>query len=94
MSQQNLKSQSDENVKNLSKVIKVNEDEIKSHLSKVVKDTVEDTLNKMLDEEANRLCNAGRYASHFNGFICINGITKLSVYLCHKCIRFTILGIK
>jgi transposase-like protein len=34
---------------------------IKSHLDRVVRGTVEETLNALLDAEADRLCNAQRY---------------------------------
>ena len=47
--------------KNLSNVIKINEAEIQSHLGHMVRSTVEETLNDMLDAEADRLCNAKRY---------------------------------
>ena len=47
--------------KDLSKVIKIDEARIHSHLDSMVRDTVEETLNKMLGEEADRLCHAERY---------------------------------
>jgi transposase-like protein len=47
--------------KNLSNVIKINEAEIQNHLGEMVRRTVEETLNDMLDAEADRLCNAKRY---------------------------------
>lgn len=47
--------------KNLSNVIKINEAELQSHLGQMVRSTVEETLNDMLDAEADRLCNAKRY---------------------------------
>jgi len=47
--------------KSLSKVIKIDEVQIHSHLDAMVRDTVEQTLNTMLSEEADRLCNAQRY---------------------------------
>jgi putative transposase len=50
-----------ESVKNLNGVIKFDSAQIHSHLDTVVRTSVEDTLNKLLDEEADRLCNAGRY---------------------------------
>jgi len=50
-----------EKEKNLSKVIKIDEAKIHEHLDSVVRETVEQTLNKMLDEEADQLCNAARY---------------------------------
>jgi transposase-like protein len=54
-------SKSAEQVKNLSNVIKINEAQIKDHLGQMVRSTVEDTLNDMLNAEADRLCNAKRY---------------------------------
>ncbi|WP_334319428.1 IS256 family transposase [Termitidicoccus mucosus] len=42
-------------------VIRVDESMVKSHLDKVVVSTVEQTLNAMLDAEAELLCKAGRY---------------------------------
>ncbi len=42
-------------------VIRVDEKMIQSHLDKVVLSTVEQTLNALLDAEAERLCGAGRY---------------------------------
>ena len=50
-----------ESEKNLNKVIKIDESQIHSHLDTMVRSTVEETLNRMLDEEADRLCNAQRY---------------------------------
>jgi putative transposase len=47
--------------KNLNGVIKIDSAQIHSHLDSMVRSTVEETLNKLLDEEADRLCNAGRY---------------------------------
>ena len=47
--------------KNLNGVIKIDASQIHSHLDSMVRSSVEDTLNKLLDEEADRLCNAGRY---------------------------------
>lgn len=47
--------------KNLSNVIKINEAQIQEHLGQMVRSTVEDTLNAMLDAEADQLCNAQKY---------------------------------
>ena len=44
--------------KNLSRVIQIDEERIQSHLGEVVRDTVEETLNAMLDAEADALCGA------------------------------------
>ena len=45
----------------LSKVIQIDEDQIQQHLGDLVRGTVEETLNKLLDAEADQLCNAARY---------------------------------
>ena len=45
----------------LSNVIKIDDERIKGHLDRVVRGTVEETLNALLDAEAERLCNAGKY---------------------------------
>src|SRR5262249_13263730 len=42
-------------------VITIDDERIKSHLERVVRGTVEETLNALLDAEADRLCNAHRY---------------------------------
>jgi len=47
--------------KPLSKVIRIDESEIRGHLDEMVRGTVEETLNAMLDAEADDLCNAQRY---------------------------------
>ena len=47
--------------KNLNNIIKINEAQIQDHLGKMVRRTVEDTLNDMLNAEADQLCNARRY---------------------------------
>ena len=47
--------------KKLGKVIEINEAEIHDHLGELVRGTVEETLNAMLDAEADNLCNASRY---------------------------------
>ena len=45
----------------MGNIIQLNEREIKSQLSTLVRETVEGTLNKLLDEEADRITNAHRY---------------------------------
>ncbi len=47
--------------KNLSHVIKIDEAKIQWHLGEMVRSTVEQTLNGMLDAEADQLCKARRY---------------------------------
>lgn len=41
--------------------LKVNEEEVCNHLGTIVRDTVEETLNQLLDAEADALCRARRY---------------------------------
>ena len=48
-------------VPKLSHVIQIDEGKIQEHLGEVVRNTVEETLNAMLDAEADRLCRAERY---------------------------------
>jgi putative transposase len=45
----------------LGKVIEIDEARIKDHLGELVRGSVEDTLNALLDAEADQLCNAARY---------------------------------
>ena len=45
----------------MGQVIQVNEKRIQSHLEGVVRETVEQTLNALLDAEADRACGAKRY---------------------------------
>jgi len=47
--------------KALPKVVSINEEEIHRHLSEMVRENVEETLNAVLEAEADRLCRAGRY---------------------------------
>lgn len=51
----------DGSVKGFEKVISIDESKIQSHLSEVVRSTVEETLNALLDAEADHLCGAARY---------------------------------
>ncbi|NOY52718.1 MAG: IS256 family transposase [Deltaproteobacteria bacterium] len=43
------------------KLIEIDETKVTAHLSEIVRGTVEETLNGLLDAEAERLCNAKRY---------------------------------
>jgi len=47
---------------NFEGVIKIEEEKIRSHVDQVVRKTVEQTLNGLLEAEANELCGAKRYA--------------------------------
>lgn len=46
---------------NFGKIISIDADAIKKDLGEMVRGTVEETLNTLLDEEADRLCGAKRY---------------------------------
>jgi putative transposase len=45
----------------LGNVITIDDERIKRHLDRVVRGSVEETLNALLDAEADRLCNAQCY---------------------------------
>ena len=47
--------------KAISGVIKFDEKEIQKHIDGLVRQSVEDTLNALLNAEADAICNAGRY---------------------------------
>ena len=42
-------------------IIRIEQDQLTKHLDKVVRGTVEETLNALLDAEADQLCQASRY---------------------------------
>ena len=50
-----------ENEKAISGAIKIDEKEIRSHLDGLVRQSVEDTLNALLNAEADAICQASRY---------------------------------
>ena len=45
----------------MGQVIRIDEGQIRDHLGEMVRGTVEEALNAMLDAEADRLCGAARY---------------------------------
>lgn len=45
----------------LNNVVRIDDERIKDHLGKMVRSSVEETLNSLLDAEADRLCKATRY---------------------------------
>src|SRR6202171_4138559 len=47
--------------KPMGQVIQIDEARIRDHLGEMVRGTVEETLNAMLDAEADQLCGAGLY---------------------------------
>ena len=46
---------------NNGKIISINDSNLKNHVSELVRGTVEETLNSLLDAEADQLCGAKRY---------------------------------
>src|SRR5215831_20071319 len=46
---------------NLGQVIRIDDERVRDYLRNVVRGSVEETLKAMLEAEAERLCNAGRY---------------------------------
>ena len=53
---------SKDTTKPLGKVIGIDEGRIERHVSELVRDSVEKTLNELLDAEADQLCNAPKYS--------------------------------
>jgi transposase-like protein len=50
-----------ETKRSLSEVVQIDETQLQNHLGTIVWDTVENTLNQMLDAEADELCGAKKY---------------------------------
>ncbi len=51
----------EDSTKPLTNVIRIDDERIQDHLGKIVRGSVEETLNALLEAEAERLCNAERY---------------------------------
>src|SRR5262249_60263047 len=51
----------EDSTKELGQVIHIDDERVQDYLRRAVRGSVEETLNAMLDAEAERLCNAGRY---------------------------------
>ena len=51
----------DDHTLDSKRIISIDEAAVKDKLGEVVRDTVEETLNGLLDQEAERLCNAKKY---------------------------------
>ena len=50
-----------DDTKVLEKVVSIDDKRIKNHLDGLVRNSVEETLNSLLDAEADALCGAQRY---------------------------------
>jgi putative transposase len=51
----------EDSTKELGQVIRIDDERVQDYWRRAVRGSVEETLNAMLDAEAERLCNAGRY---------------------------------
>lgn len=51
----------EKNETGMGEVIQIDQARIRDHLGEMVRGTVEEALNAMLEAEADRLCDAGRY---------------------------------
>ena len=56
-----MKNVAQEREKSIVGAIKVDEKEVMDHIDGLVRKLVEDTINTLLDEEADAICHAGRY---------------------------------
>ena len=62
-------SESNDGVKcvEFTEVIKIDEGKVRQHVEEVVRQSVEETLNGLLDAEADELCGAKRYERSSSG---------------------------
>lgn len=58
---ENTKTESESKAGKTGQIMRIEQEQLTKHLDKVVRDTVEETLNALLDAEADRLCQAHRY---------------------------------
>jgi transposase-like protein len=58
---ENTKSERGNKEVKAGQIIRIEQDQLTKHLDKVVRGTVEETLNSLLEAEAERLCQASRY---------------------------------
>ena len=56
-----MEHESDGSGHRLQQAIQINQEQVQWHVDGLVRQTVEQTLNALLDAEADRLCRAGRY---------------------------------
>ena len=58
---ENSKSFKENKGRKTGQIIRIEQEQLTKHLDKVVRGTIEETLNALLDAEADRLCQASRY---------------------------------
>ena len=56
-----------DDTKKLNKVVSIDDGRIRNHLDGLVRDSVEETLNSLLDAEADAMCGAQRYERSVTG---------------------------
>ena len=66
-----------QNEKSITGDIKVNEKEVMEYLDRLVRKSVEDTLNTLLNEETDAICKTGRYQQSSARQQCPNFCTLL-----------------
>ena len=64
---ENTKTESEIKAGKPGQIIRIEQEQLTKHLDKVVRDTVEETLNALVDAEADRLCQAHRYERQKSG---------------------------
>lgn len=58
---ENSKSLGENKERKTGQIIRIEQEQLTKHLDKVVRGTIEETLNALLDAEADRLCQASRH---------------------------------
>jgi len=58
---ENSKSLKENKERKTGQIIRIEQEQLTRHLDKVVRGTIEETLNALLDAEADQLCQASRY---------------------------------
>ncbi|MRS03511.1 IS256 family transposase [bacterium] len=58
---ENSKSLKENKERKTGQIIRIEQEQLTKHLDKVVRGTIEETLNALLDAEADQLCQASRY---------------------------------
>ena len=80
--------------RDMSEVIRIDEARIKDHLGEMVRGTVEEALNAMLDAEADRLCGAVRRTTSAGKVAAIGELGVMSIRLHTKAGEVTLKVLK
>ena len=77
----------EDSTKVLANVIRIDDERIQDHLGKIVRGSVEATLNALLEAEADRLCGAERYErTEAPLHVCIDGASSKLVNFIAVCL--------